>query len=1393
MNNRLVRTLSPYVLCAASSGLVAAPPVYDTANDTQFLRFHGRGDVLRTATPFNGCTAFPYGLVTDDMGQYFHVRLRVRLAPESEYSIIDDNNIQTSGHTTGRILWTQGTIEYGQYAGFTIGYEHDSENDTGYLYLALGDGGDTSGNEDGRTQIWKAEIQLDDGEFHTIDIGYDDNFDSNGNGLAFCWVDDTALAFTSLVSTGVQDSSVHLNGSWYAGGAIMGNPRSDALSKLSGTWTVWNNVIGTRDVVWPNPNGSSSSDVNSLDTYTSAIGDVAYAAFRWAHPESLLSGANKWDVELKLNGSLVDQAGGLENSNGVSTTSLLSAEAGFDSTFPTWIDSGYTEFTKWFPNPVNQSTIQTNHQQTRQILVYHHGLGDQEIRVEEYNGTTSTKQRISRSIVMCIEPDGEIGHFVGSSDTHEYSLVPSGASYPANGQHTLTLPAGKPGLYRILVKSGTANDVEYPPGSGQFQDHREGFAFSSNQEVMYWGALAPIGRLEGVDGLSGSAFAYIPRDIDSCDFTIASGTSLVERPLDSSGGTQVTNATSDLSNKPGIIEATLGSNWSVDALRLPFALCKNEFGAQHYIKGGVIEEENFTLWSIDEKILRDRIVGILENEAPFGDPNLIIDDFGVVNPGAGINHHIVQNPRQYYSLGSYPRGVDLIHTALQRQVTSVNNCMVGSIHQDSSTSSAQLKFGEITDCANNFDEFAPALLFWAGWKDVNANPYFGKDDMKRRARSAMLAYARHIQGNRLRFQKGSASLTHGYGENSLHHGNAGLGGTADLGIGMHWARVFNVFNQDDWDAFLLASAIQFCNIANEYPTSTRNQDLHHLPFLYEFGRLWENQTGSGDVGTWASNYAHELIANPVWATSDVALEEARGFDGSYSGIQNYMLAAGWIVSGDKFDPNNTGVNGDYNREWDFLRTQLNVQYDFWSHFMASSSDGEQIIFGHDNDSRTTRGTVLEQYGGAKAIGTRASDMASRLALESGTSRAEDLLANVWPYSFGIGDTFADTSVVATRWTNVNQGRSGSARSNLMPLYVGGATDLFDMSGDPIDHGALLPSEVPVSVGVHHEEISQAYHVIHTPCYYAIVSDRVPYRFYYQDSLGRHTVIRDVENHSLTSGGGAHDDGTSLTHYLNGDKPSHSDELGGVGFSLLIDKTTPSGNSPVIVGRNWSPFTSHQVVGFTATGKRRWAEQESRILTWDTNTFGQTQLTVSYNLNDGDQDHQTKGYLIERVYTFKTSTIDIDVTVSYDSDAEPLVRLVENVPFELSSTSIGASERAARLSHLQSEELPWGTNPVWDEWCATNWTENGLQYLEQEIGWLQKDITVPTSSNPTTTLSYSFKPQAACAIQGPLNLETNTFTQVLEFTRAFEQGDASADLNGDGVVDQIDLAIFLSHE
>ncbi len=123
-------------------------------------------------------------------------------------------------------------------------------------------------------------------------------------------------------------------------------------------------------------------------------------------------------------------------------------------------------------------------------------------------------------------------------------------------------------------------------------------------------------------------------------------------------------------------------------------------------------------------------------------------------------------------------------------------------------------------------------LLGRGWDDADANPYYGDPDFTKCTRVASLAYARHVQGTRLRRTDADVGL---------HPGLIGLAGTDTFAMALHWGRVYGLFDADDRAVLLPAAVIQLCHILNVNPTTTRNQDTHFFPFLYEVGLLWEQQ------------------------------------------------------------------------------------------------------------------------------------------------------------------------------------------------------------------------------------------------------------------------------------------------------------------------------------------------------------------------------------------------------------------------------------------------------------------------------------------------------------------------------------------------------------------------
>lgn len=1342
-----------------TTAYASLPDPFSGINDSEYLRFHGRGDVLRTAVPFNPCIAFPSGATTDP-GSDLHARLRVRLAPESEYAKLDQTNGGT--HAPGRVLWTQSIVDQANYAGFTIAYRHDTDE----LYFVVGDGGGSAT----RTRMWRVPVVLDDGAFRTIDWTYNDMA-----GKAGCWIDGVQYTPISVTKNGgAIDPAPGLLGTWSAGGSIMGNARSDAMYTLAGRG--WANDIGARNVVWPAPNGSGSMDGDILDENTSILGDLAYAAFRWANAAVDIS-TSPWIMELELNGGpvLVDSAGGLDSQG------LISAE--HDSILPFWADTNAgQDITGWMIGDLPDS----EDTQTRQLMFYHHGLGNQTITVTEDNGSG---QPLNQSLVCCIGPSGDVEYWaikskVGDADPQQYTQYTLLGQGPTAGVHTFELPQGEPGLYRVIVRS-TKN---------------EGYSFATDQESLYWGAYAPFSLLTGVDQLSDNdAYAYIPQDSDVYDLYLGDITNATQESFMGGDNTLATNgglvngsvvyggSGVNFAVSPGIIKMHLGPNWEVGSRRFPLVLSNSRYAAEFYIRAGVTETANFTHWSPDDKVLRDRI---LEIASPgLGDANTIAKDFGPQEA------HILKNQRRYFSLATYPYGIKIIHTALENQITSTSSAMVGSIDHDPLDSNVILRYGDEPNSVYNFDQFGPALLFWAGWDDTDANPYYGDVDFKNRARCAALAFARHVQGTRIRANETDVGL---------HPGNAGLAGADDFGMVLHWGRVYNLFDAADRAAILPAAVIELCHILNVNPTSTRNQDAHFLPFLYEVGKLWEQQNQDlafpEMLSTITEEYAHQIVGRPSpWNGADVAMQEATAFDGSYSGMQNHMIAMGWLASGPEFDPSlfDPLFTSSMNREWDFLRDVLDRQYGFWAHYMGPPLDGTQTAFGHDSDSRTTMGAVREQYNGAKQTGSMASPMAARLLLEDGSDLAAKLIdgntvipTNFFPLTLG--------TVPSTSWTNISNGRGGW-RFDLMPLYAGGVEHLFDpTTNEPIDTGAVLPCEVPVvlSDSITIEEIDEGFIAINTPSYYAIVSTRDPGEFYYKGAFAKYQEPRDIEKASNANGGGAI---TNINNYPNGDPHASGEEIGGVGLSFFYDKT---GGGPVISGRNWTPLTTHQLIGYTSNGNRRWADQHSRVFapvnkTYSIDALIQADLTIDYDLNFDTAGSSSTSYHVQRVLHFHPHSIVVDVEVSLPViGTEPLVALYENIPFELSESVIGQSERAQRLFGLENLTQPWVGGSIWDSWIGNSWTNNdGLSFTGQEIGWLQKEIPIPTSS--PSTLSYTIG-----VVTPPLqSLHSDThgskksvsYVDAIAFLRAVELGDPAADLDGDGEISENDFALMFGSE
>lgn len=1399
----------------------SVPPLNEVQTDSVFLRFHGRGDVLRTVEPFASDSVFPGGAHASDPGDSIHARMRVRLAPFSEYEILDQTN--NGDPSPARVLWTQGTIDQNNYAGFTIAYRYDTEE----LYFVVGDSGATStGDNDERSRVWKVSTDIDDGEFYTIDWTYHDVL-----GEASCWIDGQLMSLTAVTNGSLQDAP-QLNGSWNTG-SLMGNLRSDGFSTLAGR-DGWGAYIGDDIVVWPQPNGPSSGDVNVMDQNTSVLGDLSYAAFRWARATEDIV-LEPWAMELKLDDPEDGDVPTDSVTNGLTTQLLMSAESFHDSMKPSWCATNTGQLiTEWI---ATHSTTNV-HPQPRQLMFYHHGLGDQKIEISELVDECGLQGELEESIVLCLGPDAEIEYWAiklkdSGNISHSYSLI---GNMPVSGVHTVTLPAGKPGLYRIFTK--VAKNKGYSFRTNQGYTDLQGQV--SQPESIYWGAYAPFSNLEGVSGLPATdAYAYIPEVTEKYDLKFENVSSASEV---TQAGLHVSLSQNwDSTNKfqpsdgatffPGskFIRMNLNANWYVEARRFPFVLSNSRYAAEHYVRAGVTEYEgigtqpNFTIWSPDERVLYERILEI--SAQGLGTWSSLIEDF------QDKRVHIVDNPTRYYTLATYPIALPSIHTALMYQVTNSDSGKIGSIDHKPLESSLFHRYADSPKGVNNFDSFGASMLFWAGWDDTDANPYYSTasvDYFERRARCAMLSYARHIQGTRLRNSET---------DTGLHHGNAGLAGSDVLGFGLHWGRVYDLLTPEDRAALLPSVIMQLNYILNTNPTSTRNQDAHFIPFLYEAARLWESEmNGDTTVMDIAKNYAERIVV-PFIEGQDVALAEAQGFDGSYSGMQNFYLSAGWLTSGDLFDP---GAPADllnpgnqeirYDREWGFLNTAIDSQYSFWTHFMSPSYDGSRTVFGHDTDSRTGLGAVREQFGGAKVIGSRLNSQAARLLMRDGSDR-QDLLeepghllsrSNLNNLFDNMDSWVNDINgpVEAPNWwletKNVTGARDGS-KFDLLPLYAGGSEHLFNKFDVPLPITETLPAEQVVATGIVFNEIDEAFLTINTPNYYAVIATEVVGNYHYiSQALDVYQIERPIENFANPQGGGDHDGEERIVSVDSNKHAYRGEEIGGVGLSLFYDKTLPA---PTVVGRNWSPYTSHQLVGFTAGSintHRRWANQRSKIKPELMNPGGSVQpyIVFDYYLNStGDFDDsqtslgtdKTVGYKVSRKLTFYEDRIQVDLTVELPDNGgvlEALGGLVENVPIEMDSRNIGTFIRDSRILDLDNNTLPWpSVNGVWDTWCASNWIDYqeinpptnpdntpqnpdghlnvGLEYLNQEITWIQKDIPLPTLGNPST-FQYDIAVGNLPASQLHLgNEDEPSYTELMNFIRAFETRDPSADLDGDG--------------
>ena len=110
-------------------------------------------------------------------------------------------------------------------------------------------------------------------------------------------------------------------------------------------------------------------------------------------------------------------------------------------------------------------------------------------------------------------------------------------------------------------------------------------------------------------------------------------------------------------------------------------------------------------------------------------------------------------------------------------------------------------------------------------------------------------------------------------------------------------------------------------------------------------------------------------------------------------------------------------------------------------------------------------------------------------------------------------------------------------------------------------------------------------------------------------------------------------------------------------------------------------------------------------------------------------------------------------------------------------------------------MPWYAGGTWDSWSGNNCDGNeGLYYLGQEIGWLQKQIPLPTVSVDSTlsyTIGVAAPPSQSLLANPDFNQGTidYQYQDAIDFIRAVERSDPYADTNGDGVITQEDFKAF----
>ena len=901
-------------------------------------------------------------------------------------------------------------------------------------------------------------------------------------------------------------------------------------------------------------------------------------------------------------------------------------------------------------------------------------------------------------------PDGETlyahGQIAGFGDEpfKSFSIV---GSEPTLDGNTLTHNHSieGTGVFMITCKINRGNTI----------------GITSDANIDEWGIFAPSGQINKDifgSGAGNTAWIFVPGESPEYYYT-GSGISLKESdgtPISSGDGTNP-NAVDDV----WTLDITSDA-WTFKGYKTPFVLCNSLSAANNIQTGyGTCETDGLRFWSIGDKLLHGKIAERIAALSDLTDTRTIPLD---------PNNTWKTNPEKYGAFTATYRGIRALGGALNYIGLDSSQYTAGMSRV---THSATLTPWVI----DNESSRGALFGFLAAWNDPG-NPHYNDPYFKELAKITLFAEFRRIQG--FKIVKPSRWLDKRDGM-SPRLPIIGLNSDGSIVGSGFFNYEMNNISSEDMDAILPEMMTYLDNFASVPVSTTRNQDCHMIPCLIMMEKLWRIKYPDD---TRLKDYCIHMckkIANEKNTSSGAGsiyiknspLDEARGFDGSYSGIQNFFLSLA---------ANITRGESDYQ----FILDQLENNYNYFSHFISGAkSPYTRGAYGRSNDSRTVMGALDEQYDGGKFKVEDIVPISRRFTVASGdyNSIAEDTPENRASIESVISSTNAD---LANGTVNADYNYSDDETKTLFslaPVYFDVFSRIRNSNNGILDlETPLLPCEVNTQTTVITDKRTEGIPIltVNTPKYYCAFDAHTVYEEYFKTAFSRLSVPRPLD----LNGGS----------YL---AVTTGDEIGGVGIEFLYDKVS---SKPAIVAKNFSVFVTHQPVVYvtnaSGTESLRWAKPNTRIYTTSGNS-----ITVTYKLYRADGNPAISisadgDFEASRTFTFNDESIEVSTTITRINDSENLIddvgevgtniRIFEHIPIGTSENSVGTDGVTNRElfangeSSILDDDIVFSAQPVQVQ--SVEWFDS-----RERIRYAKIPMAVPINTGDSVTLTYtiSFTP------------------------------------------------------